>query len=190
MSSLSPFTRRLLALALLLAVVYLPYALVAAPILTAYAGTRAEIDAHRDLIQRYRTIAADRGALEEELAMAQRHVFPSQYYLAGENPALVAASLQNRIKTIVESSGGKLLSTQILPSQIEQGATRIAVRVRMTGSIDALYKAFYAIESNRPALFIETVDLNARQVRARAQRDPEQSELMAGYDVYGYLQPR
>ena len=190
MNRFSPFTRRFLALALLLAVVYLPYALVVAPILAAYAGTRAEIDEYRDLIQRYRTIAADRGDLEEELATAQRNVFPSQYYLLGENPALVAASLQNQIKTFVENTGGKLLSTQILPSQVEQGSTRVTVRVRMTGSIESVYKALYAIESNRPALFIETVDLNARQVRIRGQQDTEQSELTAGYDVYGYLQPR
>jgi general secretion pathway protein M len=190
MNRFSPFTRRFLALVLLLAAVYLPYVLVVAPILAEYQAVQAEIDENRDLVRRYRTIAAERGSLEEELSLAQHNIFPSQYYLAGENPALVAATLQNQIKTFVESTGGKLLSTQILPPQVEQESTRIAVRVRLTGNLEAFYKTLYAIESNRPALFIDTVDINVRREPMRRQQDAEQSELMAGYDVYGYLQPR
>lgn len=189
MSGFSPFTRRFLALVLLLAVGYLPYVLVVEPIVAEYESNRAEIDQNRDLVRRYRTIAADRPKLEEELSLAQRNIFPSQYYFFGENPALVAASLQNTIKTFVEGNGGKLLSTQILPPQAESGSTRIAIRVRMTGNPESFCKTLYAIESSRPALFIETVDLNARQVRRRHQQNAEDTELMASFDVYGYLQP-
>ena len=189
MSGFSSFTRRLLALALLLAVVCLPYRLVVAPVLAGYAGTRAEIDQNRDLVRRYRTIAAERPRLEEALSLAERTILPSQSYFAGDNPVLVAASLQNTIKTLVESNGGKLLSTQILPPQVEKGAARIAVRVRMTGDIEAFYKTLYAIESSRPTLFIETVDLNALQVSGRHQQNAENPELMASFEIYGYLLP-
>ncbi len=190
MTRFSPFTRRLLALFILFAALYLPYVLVVAPIAAEFARVQAEIDENRELIHRYRGIAADRANLEEELSLAQQNILPSQYYLPGANPALVAASLQNQIKKFVESPGGKLLSTQILPPEVEQGSTRVAVRVRTTGSMASLYRALYAIEANRPALFIDTVDLNVRQVRMMRQQEAAESELMAGYDVYGYLQPQ
>lgn len=190
MSRLSPFTRRLIALFLLVMVVALPYLVVVRPILAEYDRNEAEIERQRELIERYRTIAADRSALERELELAQRNIFPSQYYFSGENPALIAASLQNQIKTVVERAGGRLMSTQILQPQTDDGSTRVSVRVRMTGDVDSLYKAFYAIESARPALFIEGVDLNARQVRRRRRSDADgETQLMTTFDVYGYMQP-
>lgn len=190
MSRFSPFTRRLLALVFLLAAIYLPYLLLVAPIIAEHHRIQAEIKENLELIQRYRMIAADRVNLEEQLSLAQDDALPSQYYLPGDNPALVAASLQNQIKMFAENAGGKLLSTQLLPPQFEKGLTRILVRVQMTGTVDSFYKTLYAVESSRPALFVETVDLNTRQIRRRHQSDAEDTELMAGFDVYGYLQPQ
>lgn len=191
MNRFSTFTRRLIALFLLVVVLALPYVLVVQPIMAEFESNQQQIERYQELILRYRTIAADRPALEQELELAQRNIFPSQYYFSGDNPALVTASLQNQIKTFVEGSGGRLLSTQILPPEPDNGSTRVSVRVRMTGSVDSLYKTLYAIESNRPALFVESVDLNARQTRGRRrQREGEtEAELMATFDVYGYLQP-
>ena len=60
----------------------------------------------------------------------------------------------------------------------------------MTADIDAASKTFYALEADQPYLFLDNIDISARQARRRRtnQQDaPESVDLNINYDVYGYM---
>ncbi|MGF1641923.1 MAG: type II secretion system protein GspM [Rhodospirillales bacterium] len=190
MKPLSPPTSRGLALLLLGIVLVLPYALIVQPVIEKRATSRETLADYRDQLERYRRIAANVPSLQAHLEEVRRDPKSSDAYLSGDNESLVAASLQNRIKTIIESSGGSLASTQILPSSIEQGFRVVTVRVRMTADIDAATRTLYALEADPPYLFIDNVDISSRQVRrtpGSGRPATEDVQLNISFDVYGYL---
>jgi general secretion pathway protein M len=89
---------------------------------------------------------------------------------------------------VLQANGGVLNSTQILDTTSEEGFRRLAVRVRMSGGSEALYKVFHALETERPFLFVDNVDINARTVRTR-EGQGETVELMVTFDLFGYMRP-
>jgi general secretion pathway protein M len=95
------------------------------------------------------------------------------------------------IKKMVTDAGGELISTQVIPERKEQQFTRIAVKVRMTGSTVALRDVLYALETGNPILFIE--NLNLRPIRIGQMRRPGAKaasvpdNLSVDFDVVGYM---
>jgi hypothetical protein len=58
----------------------------------------------------------------------------------------------------------------------------------MSGGSEALYKVLYALETERPFLFVDNIDVNARSMRAR-EGQAETIELMVSFDLFGYMRP-
>jgi hypothetical protein len=76
--------------------------------------------------------------------------------------------VQQQVKAIIESNGGRLASTQVLPESDEGGFTRVTIRVQiLVNDVVALQKTLYALESATPLLFMDNVQLRARTVRKR-----------------------
>jgi general secretion pathway protein M len=193
MKPFSPMGRRILALLLLVGVIAIPYVFIVEPLAAKHREYADTIAQDQDLLRRYRRIAADRPLLQARREQLQRDPISQGAYLSGESEALVAANLQNRIKTVIEANGGSLASTQILQSSDEDGFRVVTIRVRMTADIDAASKTFYALEAGQPYLFIDSVDISSRQARRRRRRDqktaPENVDLNINFDVSGYMRP-
>ena len=178
---------RALALAILVAVAAGSYGLIAAPLLEDYSESLDAI-ARRGLeLERYRRAAAELPQREAELAALRQRRAAGAGFLGGDNEAVVAAELQNRLRGIVAASGGELKSTQVLPPEDEAGARRIAVRGELVGTLAAVQRILYALESGTPLLFVDNlsihVDLAEESYRGRGL-DPT---LDVRLDVYGYL---
>jgi len=192
MKSFSPMGRRILALLLLVGVIAVPYVFIVEPLAARHREYADTIAQDHDLLRRYRRIAADRPLLQARREQLQRDPISQGAYLSGESEALVAANLQNRIKTVIEANGGCLASTQILQSSDEDGFRVVTIRGRMTADIDAASKSFYALEAGQPYLFIDSVDISSRQARRR-RRDqktaPVNVDLNINFDVSGYMRP-
>lgn len=193
MKPFSPMGRRILALLLLVGVIAVPYVFIVEPLAAKYREYADTIAQDQDLLRRYRRIAANRPLLQARREQLQRDPISQGAYLSGESEALVAANLQNRIKTVIESSGGRLASTQILQSSDEDGFRVVTIRVRMTADTDAASKIFYALEAGQPYLFVDSVDISSRQARRRRRRNqktaPVNVDLNISYDVSGYMRP-
>lgn len=185
--SFSPPMRRFLAIALLVALVVLPYALVVRPLVTAYDDRRAQLAEQEELLRRYRALASNARPLKERMAEMRENVPDDPVYLSGGSESLVGADLQNRVKTVVESSGGRLASTQVLPASEDSGFRQITIRVRMTSDIDGLHKILHALETSRPYLFLDNIDVNAREGRRGTAE--QETELTTTFDVFGFMQP-
>ena len=111
--------------------------------------------------------------------------------LSRDTAALASADLQTLIKEAVNSVGGELISTQVIPERKEEQFTRVAVKLRMTGSTQMLRDVLHSFESNRPLLFVE--NLNIRPIRNMQPQMPGRKpakvvdKLSIDFDVVGYM---
>lgn len=187
-SLLTPRLSRLLAVALLVLVIAVPYLALVRPYMETLGEGRENLAEAVSLRDRYLSLAAASAGIGGWTQSLSDESDGAAAYLQGASEALVSADLQNRVKTVVQDNGGVLNSTQILDSASEEGFRRVAVRVRMSGGSEALYKVLYVLETERPFLFLDNIDINARSVRAR-EGQPETIELMVSFDLFGYMRP-
>ncbi len=187
---MTPLVSRLLALALLVGVLALPYFALVRPLIAAYANNASEIAEQRELMSQYRRLAANQDMLRTRLARLQQNALYRSAYLPGGNEVLVAAQLQERVKAVIEKAEGVQNSTQILQSEPENGFRRVTVRVRMTGNMNVLHQTFHELESSEPLLFVDNVDISVRRIRRRQPASAgaaDEIQLNVGFDVYGYM---
>ncbi len=185
-----PAFSRALALALLAAAVGGAYGGVVDPLITRYRTYDATIAERAELVNRYRRLAAARPALAKRLAELGTLERASTGFLKGGNEALIGAELQNRLKGVVESSGGKLTSVQVLPGKDENGFRRITIRARLTATVEALRKVLHAVETAPPVLWVDNVDVRARKTRRRRRAKQVQADdrtLEVRFDLSGYV---
>jgi len=188
MRSLPPAARRALALLILLGAVGLVYLIAVQPLLDDYRATRESIADGEAALSRFRRVAAELPQRRAALAALRQRQAASEGFLQGTNEALVAAQIQNRIKSLVEQAQGELKSTQVLPVQEEGKYRRITLRAQMTLDTAAAERVLYAIETASPLLFVDNLDMRAHiggdRRRERANPDPP---LDMRLDVYGYM---
>lgn len=193
MTALPPRSRRLAAVGLLVAVVLAVYAFAVGPLLASYADDRREVAQSRAALARYQEAGREIPALQKQLDALHRQGATGAGYLEGENETLVAAALQERLKSAVVQTGGHLNSTQVLASadveaQRRGKPHRVAVRGQMRMSIASLQRVLYTLEAGSPYLFIDNLDVRP-VVDVRGPATPDSDALLdVHFDVYGYMQ--
>ena len=189
--AVSPRLRRLLAIALLLLVIALPYHLGLRPILAAHRAYDERLAEMSTLLAEFRRSGANLGELQSSLETLQRRPTLQTLYFTGESEALVAAQLQDVVKQTIERTGGVLDSAQTLPVEQDGQVRRVAVRIRMRGTTENLFLALYELESKEPYLFLDSVDISAapvrRRIRTRGTPPSEETNLRIGFEVFGYM---
>ncbi|MEE4379664.1 MAG: type II secretion system protein GspM [Candidatus Competibacteraceae bacterium] len=189
-STPSPFQRLIAVLLLLLSIAALDW-FVEDIVLAKYQFYQLRIEQHQERLQRANAMLAQRPALEKSINNIQQNDTINAYYLNQSSPTIAATDLQQRVKTAVESNGGELTSVQILPVTTEGAFSRVAIRAQMTGDTEVLQKAFHALESNPPALFIDNIQIRARPIRQRRRNRTEQPttqiSLTTQFELAGYM---
>ncbi len=187
MTALPPKSRRLVAVGLLAVVLLALYSFVAGPLLASYVDSRREAADLGATLAKYRDLGRDIPALQKQLDDLHRQGATGAGYLEGHNETLIAAALQERLKSAVLQTGGRLNSTQVL-ARDENGKTqRVAVRGQMQLNIAALQHVLYALESGAPYLFIDNLDVRP-MVNARGPQTAGSDALLdVHFDVYGYM---
>lgn len=186
--ALSPALSRSLAVAILLAVIGGLYYGIVRPILDNYNETQASIEQMQDTLERYQRAARDLAPRQAELAALKQRQSAQVGFLQGANDTLVAAQIQNRIKSLADTTKSELRSTQVLPSQDEGKLRRIIVRGQMSTTLAGALGVFHDLEAASPLLFLDNVDLRARpaQLRDRAATAVNTDMMDVQFDVYGY----
>ncbi|MFO1152195.1 MAG: type II secretion system protein GspM [Rhodospirillales bacterium] len=188
MIQLSPPASRVVAIGLVFLVAATFYAIVVRPLVELYGGQQQTIVEQRQLLDRYERYAGERADLAEQLEALQNDRSAQEGYLQGDNETLVAAQLQNRIRSVVQATGAKLASTQVLQAAEEANFRRISVRVTMTCSVIDLQKIFHQLEGGRPYLFLDNVDVSGEQARRRSgEGGSVREDLNVSFDVYGFM---
>lgn len=180
---------RLTAVALLLAMLAAAYLYVVAPLVTAYRDADEEIQTTRDLIARYESIATTRQTYQDQRVELSSRQVGSGVYLLAESDALASAELQGRIRDTVAAHGGTLRSIQTLPAEADGEFMRVAVRVQFTASLASIHHILYTLETNRPFVFLDNLDVRNRRARRRKELENTDPDLTIRFDLAGYLRP-
>jgi general secretion pathway protein M len=104
------------------------------------------------------------------------------HYLKSNTETRAAAELQRLVKTIAGRNKTNVTRTQILLATEDEGFTRIALKVRLRGSMVGIIGSIYDIESNEPFLFLEDLhlqDTSRRQLATAAKQIDVEFELVA-----------
>jgi general secretion pathway protein M len=167
---------RMLALGLLAAALLGSYLLVVVPLLSTYQNSAAAIEQAENLLQRQQALAAQQPQLIERLEEEREQADAVVGYLQGPSDALAAAQLQDRVKAVVEASGGELRSTRILPAEsieASPGTRRTALRVQIIVSTEGLAEILYDLEAGQPYVLIDELSVRSQHERRRRRNQSD-----------------
>ena len=142
-------------------------------------------------LQKLRKIAAEKDYWLKRLEEIKKQGKAEGRLIARDTASLASADLQTLIKEAVTRAGGELTSTQVIPEHKEEQFNRVAVKVRMTGSTQALRDILHSFESGHPILFVD--NLNIRPIRNVQPMLPGRKagkvtdKLSVDFDVIGYI---
>ncbi len=189
MITLPKWASRAAALTLLAFVIGSVYLLAVAPVIEAYRSTNEATQHVFEQLARYGQLSKTYPNRKAQLQRLDRQQASSGIYLAGETDALAAAALQEDVRTKIERNGGKLRSIQILPVKSDGEFKQVSVRVQATATLGSLARILHALESGKPYLFIDNLDVKNRRSRKATKAQQEDPELVVRFDVFGYLRP-
>ncbi len=160
------------------------YVALAAPLLSLFQAREARLDEMRGLIRRLERGAAEAPALERELTALRAKGDISSLTLVAASDAVAAAGLQSTLSALAEAKGSRLASTEYLATQAEGQFRRVGVRVALTGDLAILTAMLAGIETARPPLFIDNLEIHSSQAGSAAGGG--QTSLAIAMDVYGF----
>jgi general secretion pathway protein M len=108
-------------------------------------------------------------------------------FLAGPNENVISADLQTRLKAITEAAGARSRAVQALPLKTSDQIRYSGSRIEIFGSLQAIHRAIYAIESAKPYLFITGGAIKV-QPSASRQGVSEEPIIQAQLDIFGAIQ--
>ncbi|MEL7529218.1 MAG: type II secretion system protein GspM, partial [Pseudomonadota bacterium] len=150
LTSLSQRDARLVALAVLVLLVWLGYALVAEPLLAAHSTLSAEIEASRKQLGRLETILGRAGSENET-----RQGNQPQTTWQGTSPPVIAANVQKQIQALAQSRGLTIVSISQTRSRFDEEFQTAGLVIEGHGEIAAFVDLFTTLERNRPLLFVD-----------------------------------
>jgi general secretion pathway protein M len=137
-----------------------------------------------------RRIAASGAGLEPRLAQLERGYASDARYLKSPSQTLASAELQGIAKRAILSKRGEILSTQIVGSEREQRAERVTLSVTMRATLEETVAIFYLLETGRPLLFIDNVNIRNRSYirpNVRSAKASPLATLDVQFELSGYL---
>ena len=180
-----PARSRQLAVGLLVAAALAIVAAVAIPVGMLHRHYDTALAQDHDMLERYRRIASTRPLLRRELD-AMRARDPRKFFLRSGGAALSAAEAQEVLRSLVESSGGRLISMQAPASKEEGHYRQVTVNAQLTANIFALRKILFAIESGTPFLFVDNLMVRT-QVPGNFKPAPgAEPDMFVSFEIYGY----
>jgi len=186
--ALSDKQRQLLAVAILALILFMVTTLTILPLWAVnrhYTNTIDELDTRLQILQR--AVSASDG-LRTQHDQLKRSLASNRHYLQGNSDALAAANLQSTVKRVALSRRMEVLSTQILPSKEEAGFTRVALKVRMRGTLDNTVQLMHSLETSQPYLFLDNVTI--RSISRRRAGNAAGQMLNVDFDLIGYMLPQ
>ena len=176
---------RILALSLLLGSVALIIAMIAVPVFLLHRHYNQTIEQQLDLLARYARIGATAPSLTQQLEML-KDKGTRGFFLKSPVPALAASEMQEIVKGVAESNGGKISSMQIPEHKDDGNYRKVTVNIQMSAKISAAQKIFYTLETQRPYLILDNVSIRATNWQAQRVVNAPEPEFLVQFDAAGY----
>ncbi len=159
---LEPQQRRLALIGggvLLLALVYL---LIIMPIMALEEGWSQELTRKRQMLNKYQLLIASKakvvqGNREVKAALSQAE----NQFLAGANPAVASADLQEVLKKLTQDHGITLTSAKVLPPREAGPYMEVPVQAQLSCTTPQLLTILYQLEHHQKLLFVPELEVNA-----------------------------
>jgi len=189
MQKLNNKQQRWVAVGLFFSVVALVAAAIFIPWYNAINKTMEDIDSLVFRIKRYERVISSRDQVLSAIEHGRTEINELRYLYMQETPSLAAAELQKRLKDIINSAGGELNSTQVLPQKEENGLLSIAVKVKVVGDMEMLRSLLYEIDIEKPLMSINQISIVPSSKRVGKKRlSAEKSGMVTiTLDVVGYM---
>lgn len=175
--------RRVLAAALLALVVIIVLALIAVPVVLLH----RHYDEHIARMTRQLQTQSAFNALGPKVAQALESLKTrdaSRLFLKGNTAALASAELQDQVKTLVESSGGRFISSTGMAHKDDGQYRTVAATFQINLGNANLRRLLHALETQEPYLFVD--NLTIRSLTPPGFRAPpgySEPEVYAQMDV-------
>ena len=187
-TSLKPAFSRALAAALLVLALVAAYHAVAGPYLETYSAYQARFVDLESQVSRYEALIRQQGELSAQLERLQSTPEYKGYFLQEHTPALAFAALQNRVKSAIAASGGRLVSTQTVAEKTAyENIAPVTVKVHMQGTIETVYKLFHVLEGGRPFLIIDDLAMRSSGVGHITGSRTLAPQLKIQFNLTGYI---
>ena len=186
MSEAGTSRSRLLALGILLIAVAAAWLLVIEPIAGAFEAQDEDIAQSHRMLAAYERRIALRPVIEAKLANIRARQTASTGGVEGASAELAAATIQNLVKTLIESQRGEVRSAQNLPPVSAGGFQRIDIQYDAAIPMTRLKDTVYRIETSTPYLFLDSVDLRAPEGWQIGPYSTEPPNLEVRWVVHGY----
>ena len=184
-TTLSVKQQRHLAVAILIVALLSIFSATVLPIWFANSARQENIQVQQQRLYRLQHMADEGLSLRPRLEQMKREKINNGHYLQGNTETIAAAELQRLVKTITSRYHVNVASTQILPTTGESDFIRIALKVRVRGSMQGLVESFYDIESDRTFLFLDKLSLRDAS-RRRAQAATAAKPIDAEFELAAY----
>ena len=150
---------------------------------------KANIDRIEDLsfqLSKFSGAAGNIKKLENEIKTLNNNNANKADFLTGDVPAIIEAELQKKLKTIIEASGGNLVSTHAITGKDDDVYPKVTIKVHMQVDMKALQVVLYKLTNNKSLLFTDNLLIQRRHVSAKRQ-NKNTGLLEVRFDVTGYL---
>lgn len=136
---------------------------------------------------RYKSAKLELIQFEKQLEqLLRQYMDHKEDFLEEKQQTLAAADLQQYLKKVIQSHAGNLVSIQPINDTNQMPFPKVTIKVHMRGSINALQKTLYQLESSSPRLFIDNVIIQRRNPTARGKQ-LHNDQLDIRFDVNGYI---
>lgn len=163
MPLLSRYAGRTAALAILVALLLLTWAVIVNPLWSAWSDRADQADRLTDLIVRLKRTAAQAPALRAQLAQTGRNEQEKTAVFVAASPVLAAAALQAEIRRIADADGAQLRSIQQLPSVSQEALNRIGVRAELQSDTPQMAHFLYDLEAHTPILVVRSLSVRGTE---------------------------
>lgn len=188
---------RWLALALLIGALVLAYFLLVHPWFTVpLRATDARIADLQARDARVRALLQQEPEIRQRLAQLDAQGLGGAGFLNEPTAELATAGLIQRLESVVESAsaasrGCAILNRAPLTAEPPPGRyRRVGVEVRLRCGNTETLAVLHALESARPYLFVDAVNITAQRFFAiPGAAQPQEGGLDVSFNLYGYLRP-
>ncbi len=155
-----------------------------------------QISELREQELRFREKAAERPALEKQLADVQQYESNNPAFLPEPDFEAAAAGLTQRLKQIVSTQAIKDPSRcQIIMNQYAHASEperfeRVTIKVRLRCDLEQFAGILYDLESASPFLFIDDLQIFRQQGYVQPGQNKISTYLDIRFDLYGYIRKR
>lgn len=157
--------------------------------LLAYGEEISELESQLD---RFRTVAAQKNLVEEQLKSLQGWRTESNLFLTEGDFNEAAAAMSERLNQMLSSFADEscqIVSRQPVRARVAERFEKVTVNVRMRCDIDDLMQMLYSLETGVPMVFAEELTIiKPRTRRRRSNQAVDDSQALdIRFNMSGYL---